>query len=134
LVIVVFLGAASLSAVCRGREESLPTPPQSNVPATQSATPQTQPSAAMSQVRPMPQASFHSDGVFDESYFRQMQHPMHSYAEIGGIPQANGWTSYGFPSRSYRWGWFGAQSHYPRVSWRESYYGDKSRVAYWPWY
>jgi len=76
-----------------------------------------------------------SGGIIDESYSYHRQppialQPMRSAIEMGCIPQANGWYDYGFPMRSYRWGWFGAERHYPRVIWHQGYYGDCLRTAY----
>jgi hypothetical protein len=108
LVLIIALGAtSSMCAHALAGEEVLP--------------PTTQPKATV---------SIHSDGVFNDTYFRQLQRPMTSAIERGGIPQANGWTSYGFPARSYHWGWFGAERHYPRVMWHQGYYGDQVRTAY----
>lgn len=69
-------------------------------------------------------------GVIEDSYYYHRQGPMRSAIEAGGIPQANGWYEYGFPMRSYRYGWFGAERQYPRVIWHDGYYGDCIRTAY----
>jgi hypothetical protein len=71
-----------------------------------------------------------SGGVIEDSYYYHHLGPMRSAIEAGGIPQANGWYEYGFPMQSYRWGWFGAERHYPRVIWHDGYYGDSIRTAY----
>jgi hypothetical protein len=71
-----------------------------------------------------------SGGVIADSYYYHHLGPMRSAIEAGGIPQANGWYEYGFPMQSYRWGWFGAERHYPRVIWHDGYYGDSVRTAY----
>jgi hypothetical protein len=55
---------------------------------------------------------------------------MTSYIEQGGIPQANGWTSYDFPARPFRWGYFGAVPRRDRTSWHRKYYGDKVKTKY----
>lgn len=69
-------------------------------------------------------------GVFEESYFQGLGRPMTSYIEQGGIPQANGWTNYGFPARPFRWGYFGAEPRKDRSSWHRKYYGDKVKTKY----
>ncbi len=74
--------------------------------------------------------TFRSGGVIEDSYYYHHLGPMRSAIEAGGIPQANGWYEYGFPMQSYRWGWFGAERHYPRVIWHDGYYGDCVRTAY----
>ena len=74
--------------------------------------------------------SIRSGGVIEDSYYYHHLGPMRSAIEAGGIPQANGWYEYGFPMRSYRWGSFGAERHYPRVIWHDGYYGDCIRTAY----
>jgi hypothetical protein len=71
-----------------------------------------------------------SGGILNESFDYHHPQPMRSAIERGRIPQATGWYNYGFPMQSYRWGYFGAERHYPRVSWHEGYYGDKVRTAY----
>jgi hypothetical protein len=74
--------------------------------------------------------TYRSGGVIEDSYYYHHLGPMRSAIEAGGIPQANGWYEYGFPMQSYRWGWFGAERHYPRVIWHDGYYGDCVRTAY----
>ena len=109
----VVLTAMTFFCACASAEESLPTPPQT--------------SAA---------ESFRSGGKVEESYNYHLQQsrvsmqPMRSAIELGGIPQANGWYNYGFPMRSYRYGWFGAERQPPRVMWHHGYYGDKTRAEY----
>jgi hypothetical protein len=71
-----------------------------------------------------------SGGALEYSYDYHHLQPMRSQIEMGAIPQANGWYEYGFPMQSYRWGWFGAERHYPRVIWHDGYYGDCVRTAY----
>ena len=68
--------------------------------------------------------------VFEESYFQGLQQPMRSQIETGGMPQATGWTDYGFPSRPFRWGYFGAEPRRDRTSWRHKYYGEKQKTKY----
>ncbi|HEX4412568.1 MAG TPA: hypothetical protein VH107_03000 [Lacipirellulaceae bacterium] len=70
-------------------------------------------------------------GVVEDSYYYHRLGPMRSAIEAGGIPQANGWYEYGFPMRSYRWGWFGAERNCPRVVWHDGYYGNCIRASYW---
>ena len=72
-----------------------------------------------------------SGGILNESFNYHHPQPMRSAIETGCIPQATGWYNYGFPMQSYRWGYFGAERHYPRpVMWHQGYYGDKIRTAY----
>ena len=71
-----------------------------------------------------------SGGILNESFNYHHPQPMRSAIEMGCIPQATGWYNYGFPMQSYRWGYFGAERHYPRVMWHQGYYGDKIRTAY----
>jgi len=117
-----FFFAIAINAIalcCNGatNEESLPTPPQSNSAET---------------VR--------SGGRIEHSYEYHLRkvgvplQPMQSAIERGGIPQANGWYNYGFPMRSYRYGWFGAERQPPRVYTHRGYYGDKMRVEYQNYY
>jgi hypothetical protein len=113
----IALSAVILSCAISTADESLPTPPQAN---------------AAESVR--------SGGKIEESYEYHLRQagvpsqPMRSAIELGGIPQANGWYNYGFPMRSYRYGWFGAQRQPPRVYWHRGYYGDKTRVEYQNYY
>jgi hypothetical protein len=117
LLSAVVLIATTFCSAFASADESLPTPPQS--------------SAA---------ESFRSGGRVAESYEYHLRQvgvplqPMHSAIEHGGIPQANGWYNYGFPMRSYRYGWFGAERQPPRVYWHRGYYGDKTRVEYQNYY
>ena len=111
------LVVVGVTLVCRRGQadgEALPTPPQSNVA-----------------------PSVRSGGVLEKSYYYHRQQPtpttlqpMRSCIEADGIPQANGWYNYGFPMQSYRYGWFGAERHDPRVLWHQGYYGDELRTAY----
>ena len=114
---------ASLVVVCVADDEPLPTPPQ------------------QVQQQPMSQSAsddMRSGGLVAHSYEYHRQHltkadlqPMRSQIELGGIPQANGWYNYGFPMKSYRYGWFGAERpFYPHVMWHQGYYGDKTRTEY----
>jgi hypothetical protein len=113
VVCFVLFGAAAIScARCAAADETLPPPAR--------------PNAAM---------GVRSGGVLGESYNYHRQQPtllqpMRSAIERGGIPQANGWYNYGFPMQSYRYGWFGAERHDPRVFWHKGYYGDELRTAY----
>jgi hypothetical protein len=114
---VVALIAMTFSHKLATAEESLPTPPQTSAAETA-----------------------RSGGTVEESYYYHLQHsgvplePMRSSIERGGIPQANGWYNYGFPMRSYRYGWFGAERKPPRVYWHQGYYGDKTKVEYQNYY
>jgi hypothetical protein len=84
-----------------------------------------------------PPAPVHTDGammmrpggVLNQSFDYHHPQPMRSAIEMGAIPQANGWYEYGFPMQSYRWGWFGAERHYPQVMWHQGYYGDSVRAS-----
>jgi hypothetical protein len=101
---VVVLGLLAISGVCRaadGYGEAVP---------------------------PTPRATIRSGGVLEESYtyHRQPQ----SYAQARTVEPAGGWYGYGFPVRTVRWGWFGAEHYYPTVWWHEGYYGDCCRYAY----
>lgn len=46
------------------------------------------------------------------------------------IMPANGAYGWGFPVTTYRWGWFGAEHYWPRVTWFKGYYGDCCRAGY----
>lgn len=46
------------------------------------------------------------------------------------IAPRQGWYGYGFPVKTYRWGWFGAARYYPTVFWHRDYQGDTVRWAY----
>jgi hypothetical protein len=46
------------------------------------------------------------------------------------IARPGGWYGYGFPVKTYRWGWFGAARYYPTVVWHRGYYNDCCRWAY----
>jgi hypothetical protein len=66
-------------------------------------------------------------GVVSDSY------GYHRYgAPLAGqtIPRPGGWYGYGFPVKTYRWGWFGAARYYPTVLWHRGYYNDSCRWAY----
>jgi hypothetical protein len=110
--------SVTLQVDCRAEEETLSTPQQS----VQQAAPE----------------DVRYGGTIERSYNYHRQHltsaelqPMRSQIEMGGIPQANGWYNYGFPMRSYRYGWFGAERpHHPHVMWHQGYYGDKVRTSY----
>jgi hypothetical protein len=96
-----------------------------------------------------PAAEVRSGGVLEESYAYHRQSmtwpngeapsPLpHSTQLMVGTPggrggrvvPAGGWYGYGFPVRTFRWGWFGARHYYPTVWWHEGYYGDCCRHAY----
>lgn len=64
-------------------------------------------------------------GALAESYEYHRQ-PGH----VAAHTSPSGWYGYGFPVSSYRWGWFGAERYYPRVTWHCGYYGDSIRWAY----
>jgi hypothetical protein len=130
-----------------GLDESLPTPPQAGAPELnpspkpalsnrarlpvppQGSEPRPIP-PQMNSPRPTEPMSIRSGGILNESFDYHHPQPMRSAIELGGIPHATGWYNYGFPMRSYRWGYFGAERHYPRVMWHQGYYGDKVRTAY----
>jgi hypothetical protein len=88
-----------------------------------------------------PQDEMRSGGVIEESYVYHRQGPMSAASkasaplpspkERGGMSGApGGWYGYGFPVRTFRWGWFGAQHYYPTVWWHDGYYGECCRYAY----
>jgi hypothetical protein len=122
LSIAVLSSQLTASAICIAKDDALAAAPRSSV------------KAEPSRDHPLKgrgnSATFQSNGVFDESYFRQLQRPMESSILLGRMPQANGWYSRGFPMHSYRWGYFGAERRYPRAIWRQGYYGDKIRAIY----
>lgn len=72
--------------------------------------------------------------VFEESYFRGLSQPMRSQIEMGRIPTATGGYNYGFPMQPFRYGYFGAERHQPRVVWHRKYYGEKVKSVYWNGY
>jgi len=120
------LGVTLVGGLSQGAGQRLPTPPQSQEPLP---TPTQANSNSLPDLR--------SGGVIEESYRYHRQpptagtlQPMRSCIEAGGIPQANGWYNYGFPMQSYRYGWFGAERHDPRVFWTKGYYSDELRTAY----
>ena len=99
---------AALQVECRAEDQALPTPPQ---------TAQQSPQQSVQQAAP---EDVRFGGTIERSYNYHRQHltsadmqPMRSQIELGGIPQANGWYNYGFPMRSYRYGWFGAERPHP---------------------
>lgn len=131
----VVLGAsASLAANCLAADERLPTPPQSSQ--RQTSQPQSQ--------APAGSTTQHSYEYYRQQVANAQLQPMRSQIELqpmrsqierGCIPQATGWHSYGFPMRTFRYGWFGAErSCYPPVMWHQGYYGDEIRTAYWQSY
>ncbi len=71
-----------------------------------------------------------SDGVLAESYRYHRQGGAYGDAAPHTIAPPGGWYGYGFPVKTYRWGWFGAERYYPRVVWHRGYYGDCCRWAY----
>lgn len=81
-------------------------------------------------VQPGPPPTVRSGGLLEESFNYHRQPPMQPAVATAGYPSESGWYGYGFPVQSYRWGWFGAERHYPRVMWHEGYYGDTVRTAY----
>lgn len=131
----VLVGVALLGLNCQAADEALPTPPQAEsgpskltaVP-PQTVTPQFKP--RYNTVPGMQSRVQYGGGVFEESYFRGLEQPMRSQIEMGGIPQANGWTDYGFPMRPFRWGYFGAEPRRDRMSWHRKYYGEKVKTKY----
>lgn len=82
-----------------------------------------------------PATDVRAGGVLSESfrYHRpgfDEPHSLGSIAPHATIAPADGWYGYGFPVKTYRWGWFGAGRYYPRVVWHRGYYGDCCRWAY----
>jgi hypothetical protein len=69
-------------------------------------------------------------GVLDESHQYHRQAALLGTADPHCVAPSTGWYGYGFPVRSFRWGWFGADRYYPRVVWHKGYYGDGRRWAY----
>jgi hypothetical protein len=139
-ILGAFLFGATTSFAANGlaADERLPTPPQSP---QQQLSQQQAPSSQDADPGSTTQHSY--------EYYRQQVanaqlqpmrsqielQPMRSQIEKGCIPQATGWHSYGFPNRTFRYGWFGAErSCYPRVMWHQGYYGDETRTAYWQSY
>ncbi len=144
LVWVVAVSTPSACMRCLAGEDTLPTPPQSNV-SSDRAEPSPGPSLqgrgktradapqfkARSNMPPGMQSYMqYGGGVFEESYFRGLQQPMQSQIQLGRIPRATGGYDYGFPMQSYRWGYFGAEASNPRMIWHRGYYGDKVRTTY----
>lgn len=103
------------------------------------AAPQQLPIAASlsSQAVPAPQNAqsvARSGGLVQHSfdYHRGMAAPTVSREpSLRQTGAQSGWYHYGFPIQSYRWGYFGAERHYPRVIWHTTWYGDCTRTAYW---
>ena len=104
------------------------TPPKLTAVPPQADVPQFNPS--YNTVPGMQSKLQYGGAVFEESYFRGLQQPMRSQIETGGMPQATGWTDYGFPMRPFRWGYFGAEPRRDRTSWHRKYYGDKVKTKY----
>jgi hypothetical protein len=82
--------------------------------------------AANGPVPNSPPAGDRRGGVLEESYVYRRQSPTANAAASPVGP----WHGYGFPVRTYRWGWFGAAHYYPTVLWHRGYYGDQCRWAY----
>jgi hypothetical protein len=68
-------------------------------------------------------ADFGRGSVIDQSY------RYHRRVEADSA-RAGGWYGYGFPVKTYRWGWFGVEHYYPTVLWHDGYNGDTVRWAY----
>jgi hypothetical protein len=67
-------------------------------------------------------------GVLEESFAYHPQPPPVHQAHATSA-RDGGWYGYGFPVKSYRWGWFGV-NYYPTVNWYHGYYGDCCRRTY----
>jgi len=65
-------------------------------------------------------------GVLEHSFQYHRQPPM----TPATTHAARVWYGYGFPVKTYRWGWFGAAHYDPTVLWHRGYMGDAVRVAY----
>jgi hypothetical protein len=77
-----------------------------------------------------PQVDVRNGGVIEESFsYHQLGHARNS-TRPGPYPPPGGWYGYGFPVTTYRWGWFGAERYYPRVTWHKGTNGDCMRWAY----
>ena len=88
-----------------------------------------------------PQEEVRAGGMLDESFIyhrnsmmsaaNKVPSPQPSPAGRWGVGEpAGGWYGYGFPVKTFRWGWFGARHYYPTVWWHDGYYGDCCRHAY----
>lgn len=134
---LLFGAAASLTSNCQAADPRLPIPPQSPRQEVSQQTPPSQGAAPGSTTQ-------HSYEYYRQQLAQSQLQPMRSQIELqpmrsqieqGCIPQATGWHSYGFPMRTFRYGWFGAErSCYPPVMWHQGYYGDEVRTAYWQSY
>lgn len=78
---------------------------------------------------PLP-SELRSGGVLEESYNYHRQQPARMVGPAPCVEPASGWYGYGFPVKTFRWGWFGAEHYYPTVWWHDGYYGDCCRYAY----
>jgi len=63
----------------------------------------------------------HTNGALAKSYSYHRKAP---HTPLAHVPR----YSYGFPVKSYKWGWFGAKHYYPRSFSHRGYTGD-----YWHW-
>ena len=77
-----------------------------------------------------PQSEVRSGGVLQDSYGYHRKVDANAAAKHPTIAPPGGWYGYGFPVKSYRWGWFGAEHYYPRVLWHHGYNGDHYRWSY----
>ena len=105
---LLFGTAAFLATNCQAADERLPTPPQQQQTSQPQASPKDAPSGSTTQ---------HSYEYYRQQLAQSQLQPMRSQIELqpmrsqieqGRMPQATGWHSYGFPMRTFRYGWFGA--------------------------
>jgi hypothetical protein len=76
-----------------------------------------------------PATELRSGGVLDESFAYHRQPPSAQATAPLTSAREGGWYGYGFPVKTYRWGWFGV-NYYPTVHWYHGYYGDCCRRTY----
>lgn len=133
----LFGATTSFGVSCLAADPRLPIPPQ---PPQQEVSRQSPPSQNAASGSTTQHSYEYYRQQLAQSQLQPMRsqielQPMRSQIEQGCIPQANGWHSYGFPNRTFRYGWFGAErSCYPPVMWHQGYYGDEIRTAYWQSY
>jgi hypothetical protein len=80
-------------------------------------------------VRTSAAVELRSGGVLEESFVYHRQPVQAGNTMSGAIAPAGDWYGYGFPVKTFRWGWFGA-GRYPHGGWYHGYYGDCCHRSY----
>jgi hypothetical protein len=77
-----------------------------------------------------PNGDVRNSGVLQESFGYHRKTHATAVVKHPTIAPSGGWYGYGFPVKSYRWGWFGAEHYYPRGLWHHGYNGDHYRWSF----